>query len=118
MAVVYTIEGSSGSEAYSYTFTLKRAFTSKLDAEIAVAQIEELLTEGRTRREELMKKARSAQTNARVNPQQRVVDYRMALADVAASDAQFVEKVNSVIPDAVDDISQEIFWEVVELELV
>lgn len=118
MAQVYVIEGSSGDESYSYSFVLKRAFSVKLDAELAVAQIEEIITEGQAMRQEMHKLAESQRVDARVAPDQRIVNYRETYEKMRESSIDYVARVNNIIPDTITDIYQDTSWDVVELELV
>jgi hypothetical protein len=118
MAQVYVIEGSSGDEAYSYSFVLKRAFNVKLDAEVVVAQIEELMTEGQAKRQAFHKLAEAQRVDARVSPDQRMLNYRATYAEMRLSDEEYVARVNAIVPETVTDIYQNISWDVIELELV
>ena len=115
---IHLIEGSAGDEAYSYNFVLDRAFVLKLDAEVVIAQIEEIMKEGQAARLALMKEAEAARTDARVSPDQRMANYWQIQETLRASDQAYVARVNAIIPDTIHDIYQDISWDVKTVELV
>jgi hypothetical protein len=115
---IYLIEGNSGDEAYSYSFVLDRAFKVKLDAEVAIAQIEELMKDGMLIRVALIAKAQRARTDPRVAPDQRWANYEAIQEELRASDVDYVARVNAIVPDAIHDIYQDISWDVKTVELV